>query len=136
MANFAILLAMTERLTTTNTPRAAWLVLGVGVIAYVLTVMQRTTLGVVGLDAADRFQISPGALAMFVFIQVAVYVSAQIPAGLMVDRFGSRAMLVVSGALLVCGQLLWRSPRRSPSRCRPGCWSAPVTPSSSLPCSR
>ena len=84
----------------------AWLVLGVGVIAYVLTVMQRTTLGVAGLDAADRFQISPGALAMFVFIQVAVYVSAQIPAGLMVDRFGSRAMLVVSGALLVCGQLL------------------------------
>ena len=97
---------MTERLTTTNTPRAAWLVLGVGVIAYVLTVMQRTTLGVVGLDAADRFQISPGALAMFVFIQVAVYVSAQIPAGLMVDRFGSRAMLVVSGVLLVTGQLL------------------------------
>jgi MFS family permease len=37
---------------------------------------------------------------------VAVYVSLQIPAGLLVDRWGSRAMLVVSGILLVAGQLL------------------------------
>ncbi|MET0967486.1 MAG: MFS transporter [Nakamurella sp.] len=84
----------------------AWVVLGVGLIAYILTVMQRTTLGVAGLDAAERFQISPGALSMFVFIQVAVYVTVQIPAGLLVDRWGSRAMLVVSGILLVAGQLL------------------------------
>ena len=90
----------------TTTGRMAWLVLGVGVLAYVLTVMQRTTLGVAGLQAAERFEISPGALAMFVFIQVAVYVTAQIPAGLMVDRWGSRVMLVASGVLLVAGQVL------------------------------
>jgi MFS family permease len=85
---------------------AAWIVLGVGVLAYVLTVMQRTSFGVVGIDAAERFDISPGALSMFVFIQVAVYVSLQIPAGLLVDRFGSRTMIVTSGLLLVAGQLL------------------------------
>ena len=87
-------------------PEEAWLVLGVGLIAYILTVMQRTTFGVAGLDAAQRFQISPGALSMFVFIQVAVYVAVQIPAGLLVDRWGSRAMLVASGIFLVAGQLL------------------------------
>jgi len=87
-------------------PRLAWLVLGVGLIAYIVTVMQRTTLGVAGLDAAERFQISPGALSMFVFIQVAVYVAVQIPAGLLVDRWGSRVMLVISGIFLVAGQLL------------------------------
>jgi MFS family permease len=81
-----------------------WLVWGVGVLAYVLTVMQRTTLGVAGLHAAQRFQISPGALSAFVFVQVAIYVAAQIPAGLMVDRWGSRTMLVVSGGLLAVGQ--------------------------------
>lgn len=91
---------------TKTAGRLAWLVLGVGVLAYVLTVMQRTTLGVAGLQAAERFEISPGALAMFVFIQVAVYVTAQIPAGVMVDRWGSRTMLVVSGGLLLAGQLL------------------------------
>src|SRR3954465_14807595 len=83
-----------------------WIVWAVGVFAYILAVMQRTTLAVAGLDAADRFAITPGVLSTFVFVQVAVYLAAQVPAGIAVDRFGSRAMLVVSGALLAAGQLL------------------------------
>ena len=84
----------------------AWLIWTVGVTAYVLTVMQRTTLAAAGLDAADRFGLSPGTLAAFVFIQVAVFSAAQIPAGLLVDRYGPRAMLVANGMLLACGQIL------------------------------
>jgi MFS family permease len=86
--------------------RRGWIVWSVGVLAYVLAVMQRTTFAIAGLDAADRFAITPGALSAFVFVQVAVYLAAQVPAGLAVDRFGSRAMLVVSGVLLAVGQLL------------------------------
>ena len=78
----------------------------VGVLTYVLTVMQRTSLGVAGLDAARRFGITPGMLAAFVFIQVTVYIAAQTPAGLLVDRFGPRVMLVVSGVFLTAGQLV------------------------------
>jgi MFS family permease len=95
--------------TTEAAPRAtrtAWTVWAVGVLAYVLAVMQRTSLGVAGLDAAERFAVGPGVLSAFVFVQIAVYVLAQVPAGLFVDRFGSRAMLAVSGALLGTGQLL------------------------------
>ena len=55
-------------------------------LGYVLAVMQRTTFGVAGLDAADRFGISPAALSAFVFLQVAVYIAAQLPGGLLVDR--------------------------------------------------
>jgi len=84
----------------------AWAVWGVGVVAYILTVMQRTSLGVVGLQAADRFSVSASALSAFVFIQVAVYIMAQIPAGLLVDRWGPRAMVVVSCILLSSGQLV------------------------------
>src|SRR5664280_2749510 len=84
----------------------AWAVWGVSVIAYIMTVMQRTTLGVGGLQAADRFSVSAGALSAFVFIQVAVYITAQVPAGLLVDRWGPRALLVVSGILLSLGQLV------------------------------
>src|SRR6476620_4213660 len=83
-----------------------WVIWSVGVFAYVLAVMQRTTFGIAGLDAVTRFAITPGALSAFVFVQVAVYLAAQIPAGLAVDRFGSRVMLVVSGTLLAAGQLL------------------------------
>jgi MFS family permease len=87
-------------------PELAWAVWVVGVLAYVLAVMQRTTFGVAGLDAAERFSVSPGVLSAFVFVQIAVYIATQIPAGLAVDRWGSRAMLVVSGTLLAAGQLL------------------------------
>jgi len=85
---------------------AAWLIWAIGVIAYILTVMQRTTLAAAGLDAADRFGLNPGSLATFVFIQVAVFSVAQIPAGLLVDRYGPRAMLVANAALLASGQIL------------------------------
>ena len=78
----------------------------VGVLAYIVTVMQRTSLGDAGLEAARRFGVTPGMLAAFVFIQVAVYIAAQMPAGLLVDRFGPRLMLVVSGIFLTAGQLV------------------------------
>ena len=84
----------------------AWLVWSVGVTAYILTVMQRTTLAAAGLDAAERFGLSPGSLTIFIFIQVAVFSVAQIPAGLLVDRYGPRALLVANAALLASGQLL------------------------------
>lgn len=83
-----------------------WLIWATGSLAYIFTVMQRTTLAAAGLDAADRFGLSPGALAAFVFIQVAVFAVMQIPAGLLVDRYGARALLVVNGLLLFGGQLL------------------------------
>ena len=82
---------------------AVW---GVGVLAYVLAVMQRTTLGAAGLDAAAHFGITPGALSLFVFLQVAVYMAGQLPAGVLVDRWGSRAVLAMSGLVLAAGQAL------------------------------
>jgi MFS family permease len=90
---------------TTTGSRAAW-VWGAGMLGYIFAVMQRTTFGVAGLDAADRFSISPATLSAFVFLQTAVYIVAQLPAGLLVDRWGSRTVLVVGGAFLAGGQLL------------------------------
>lgn len=88
------------------TVRRAALVWGVGMLGYILAVMQRTTFGVAGLDAAQRFGISPAALSAFVFLQVAVYIAAQLPGGLLVDRWGARTVLVLGGTLLAAGQLL------------------------------
>jgi MFS family permease len=85
--------------------RAA-LVWAVGMLGYILAVMQRTTFGVAGLDAADRFGISPATLSAFVFLQVAVYIAAQLPGGLLVDRWGARTVLVLGSAVLAAGQLL------------------------------
>ncbi|WP_129843155.1 MFS transporter [Streptomyces sp. RFCAC02] len=86
--------------------RRAWAVWAVGVLAYGLSVMQRTSLGATGLDASEHFGVSPTALSVFVFVQVIVYLTMQIPAGLIVDRWGTRRTVAVSGTVTACGQLL------------------------------
>lgn len=83
----------------------AWTVWAAGLLAYIVAVLDRTTFGVAGLDAAERFRASPAQLSMFVVLQLAVYAGAQIPAGVLLDRFGSRAMILTGGALMVSGQL-------------------------------
>ena len=82
----------------------SWVVWGFGVLAYVVAVMQRTTLGVAGLDATRHLGVTAGQLALFVFVQVAVYMLAQIPAGFLVDRFGARVVVAGSAALMAVGQ--------------------------------
>jgi MFS family permease len=82
-----------------------WIVWTTGLFAYIVAVLDRTTLGVSGLDAADRFNASPTALSTFVVLQVIVYAGAQVPAGLLLDRFGSRALIVSGAALMASGQL-------------------------------
>ena len=67
--------------------------------------MDRTTLGVIGLDAATRFDAAPAVLSTFVVLQLIVYASAQIPAGVLLDRFGSRTMILTGGLLMLTGQL-------------------------------
>jgi MFS family permease len=98
--------AATDGPPGTTPVRRAVLVWGVGMLGYILAVMQRTTFGVAGLDAAERFGISPAALSAFVFLQVAVYIAAQLPGGLLVDRWGARTVLVLGGVVLAAGQAL------------------------------
>ncbi|WP_099251586.1 nitrate/nitrite transporter, partial [Mycobacterium sp. shizuoka-1] len=83
----------------------AWIVWSTGLLAYIVAVLDRTTLGVSGLDAASRFSASPGVLSTFVVLQVIVYATAQIPAGVLLDRYGSKVMILTGGALMVAGQL-------------------------------
>ncbi|MDF2823431.1 MAG: nitrate/nitrite transporter, partial [Mycobacterium sp.] len=83
----------------------AWIVWATGLLAYIIAVLDRTTLGVSGLEAADRFHAPPAVLSTFVVLQVVVYALAQIPAGLLLDRFGSRIMIVAGGTLMAGGQL-------------------------------
>ncbi|MFC5665857.1 nitrate/nitrite transporter [Kitasatospora misakiensis] len=85
--------------------RAAWLAWSIGVTVYVLAVIHRTSLGVAGLDAADRFGIGASALSTFSILQVLVYAAMQIPVGVLVDRFGPRKVLLLGVLLLSTGQL-------------------------------
>jgi MFS family permease len=85
-------------------PRA-WLIWTIGVFGYLVAVAQRTSFGVVGLEATERFHASASAISFFTVLQLLVYAGLQIPVGLLVDRFGSRAMIAGGAALMGLGQL-------------------------------
>ncbi len=85
--------------------KKVWLVWGIGVFAYVIAVLHRTSFGVSGLAAAERFSITPGVLSSFVVLQIVVYAGMQIPAGVLLDRYGSRIMIGVGAFILTCAQL-------------------------------
>jgi len=82
--------------------RHAWLVLSAAVSVYILAVFHRTSLGVAGLIAAERFHISSTQLATFTMVQLFVYAAMQVPVGVLLDRFGAKKLLV-SGVVLMTG---------------------------------
>ena len=85
--------------------RRAWAIWAVAVSVYVLSVFHRSSLGVAGLLAADRFELSATQLATFTVLQLFVYAGLQVPVGVLLDRYGSRAMLLLGLTLLTAGQL-------------------------------
>ncbi|MET9424289.1 MFS transporter [Streptomyces sp. NPDC006540] len=85
--------------------RRAAAVWGIGVAVYFVAVIFRTSLGVAGLDAADRFDVGASALSTFSILQLLVYAGMQIPVGLMVDRLGTKKVLTIGVVLFTVGQL-------------------------------
>ncbi|WP_413758143.1 MFS transporter [Streptomyces sp. MMBL 11-3] len=85
--------------------RRAVTVWSVGVSVYFVAVIFRTSLGVAGLDAADRFHVNASALSTFSILQLLVYAGMQIPVGLMVDRLGTKKVLTLGVVLFTAGQL-------------------------------
>ncbi len=84
--------------------RKAWFIWSIGVCAYIMAVFNRSSLGVTGVAAQERFHAGAGALALFSVMQLGVYASLQVPVGVLVDRIGSRRMLVAGGLLMTAGQ--------------------------------
>ncbi|MER5178693.1 MFS transporter [Streptomyces sp. NPDC002896] len=85
--------------------RRAVAIWSIGVSVYFVAVIFRTSLGVAGLDAADRFHINASALSTFSILQLLVYAGMQIPVGLMVDRLGTKKVLTIGAVLFTAGQL-------------------------------
>lgn len=84
----------------------SWLVFGGAVFAYLLGVTQRTSFGIAGVDATERFGVTATAVSTVAVAQIVVYAALQIPVGVLSDRFGSRAMLVAGALVMAAGQVL------------------------------
>lgn len=86
--------------------RRSWIIWGAALFAYVVAVMQRSSLGVSAVEATDRFTISASALSTLAVVQLVVYAGLQIPVGVLLDRFGSRILIASGAVFMLAGQLL------------------------------
>jgi predicted MFS family arabinose efflux permease len=85
--------------------RRAWMIWLVALTVYVLAIFNRSSLGVAGLLATQRFGISATQLSFFTVLQLVVYAGLQVPIGVLLDRFGSRILLLSGLVLMTAGQL-------------------------------
>lgn len=79
---------------------------GVGLFAYVVAVFDRASLGVAGLGAQQRFGVTAAQLATLSVVQLALYAALQVPVGSLLDRFGSRRIIIVGSLVMAAGQLM------------------------------
>ncbi|MFI6680551.1 nitrate/nitrite transporter [Kribbella sp. NPDC050470] len=84
--------------------RRAWAVWTTAVLTYLVTVLHRGSMSVAGLQAAERFDISASALASFTVVQLTVYAAMQVPVGILLDRYGSKRLLITASVLLFAAQ--------------------------------
>ncbi len=78
----------------------------VGLAAYVVAVFSRSSLGVAGVEAQERFGAGASAISLFVVLQLVVYAGLQVPVGVALDRIGSRRMVLLGAVTIAAGQLV------------------------------
>lgn len=86
--------------------KGAVLVMVAGALAYLMTVTNRSSMGVASLVASQRFEVAATSLSTLAVAQLIVYAVMQIPVGILLDRFGSRAMLIFGTLVMTFGQFL------------------------------
>lgn len=79
-------------------------IIAVTCAAYLVAVAQRSSLGVVGVLAAERFEASATALSSLAVAQLVVYAALQVPVGMLLDRFGPTRLIAVGAGLMALGQ--------------------------------
>ncbi len=84
----------------------SWLVFAGAVFAYLIGVTQRTSFGVVSVDATERFHVNAVAVSSVAVVQIIVYAALQIPVGILVDKVGSRTLIVAGAVVMAAGQIV------------------------------
>jgi MFS family permease len=87
-------------------PARIRLILGSAVFAYFVTIVERSSMGVASLAASQRFSIGAASLSSLAVAQLAVYAAMQIPAGMILDRFGARKLIIFGSLMTGLGNLL------------------------------
>jgi len=82
----------------------SWIVFSGAVFAYLIGVTQRTSFGVLTVDATERFHATAAVVSTVAVVQIIVYAALQIPVGILVDRVGARTLIVIGALVMATGQ--------------------------------
>lgn len=93
-----------DRFDRVNSRRSTLIFL-IGSFAYLSAVLQRTSMGIAGVAATERFGGSAAVLSSLAVVQLIVYAAAQIPVGVLIDRYGPRVLMITGTSLMVTGQI-------------------------------
>lgn len=66
--------------------------------------MSRSSIGAAAIDAQQRFDVSAALLSSLAVAQLFVYAAMQIPVGILLDRFGSKKLLIIGAIIMAIGQ--------------------------------
>ncbi len=82
----------------------AWVVFGVLTLAYLVGILQRSSMGFAAVAATERFAVAATVLSMLGVVQIVMYAAFQIPVGVLIDRWGPRPLLLAGTVFMVLGQ--------------------------------
>lgn len=85
--------------------RRSWVIFAVALFAYITAVLQRTSIGIAGVEATERFHTNAAALSSLAVIQLVVYAGLQIPVGVVLDRVGPKILIGTGASLMALGQV-------------------------------
>jgi len=89
--------------------RAGWrpaAIFAAACLVYLAAVLQRSSLGVAAVEATQRYEVAATVLSFLSVSQIVVYAVLQIPVGIMIDRLGPRAPMLIGAATMALGQTL------------------------------
>ncbi|MFN7097029.1 MAG: MFS transporter [Gammaproteobacteria bacterium] len=90
-----------------NTLTYAWLVWLVASLFYAIEYLQRVSITVMALPLMQTFSINASTLSFISSLYFYSYAAAQIPVGLLLDKYGTRKLLSVACAVISIGSLLF-----------------------------
>lgn len=89
---------------TTRIAARPYLMWALAMIGYLFAMTCRSSMAATGIQAAHHFHTTSTVLSSFVYLQLLVYAVMQIPAGLLLDRYGPRRLITAGCLLMACGQ--------------------------------
>lgn len=92
-----------RRIKRVSRPYVVWLAAS---SVYIIAIAGRTSFGVAGLSAVERFSVNASTLALFTVVQLALYTVLQIPVGMILDKMGVRRVLCTGALMMGVGQLI------------------------------